>query len=94
VPSSPIASGDARLDSAAFHRNHEPIWAALSRRLEDKLGNVLEVGSGTGQHIIEFARKALTCSRLSWNAGDTGPNRMACWSRARCGRGANLRGAH
>jgi len=57
-PSSPIASGDARLDSAAFHRNHEPIWAVLSRWFEDKPGNVLEVGSGTGQHIIEFARKA------------------------------------
>jgi len=57
-PSSPIASGDARLDSAAFHRNHEPIWAVLSRWLENKPGNVLEVGSGTGQHIIEFARKA------------------------------------
>ena len=57
-PSSPIASGDARLDSAAFHRNHEPIWAVLSRWIEDKAGNVLEVGSGTGQHIIEFARKA------------------------------------
>jgi len=56
--SSPIAPGDARLDSAAFHRNHEPIWAVLSRWLEDKAGNVLEVGSGTGQHVVEFARKA------------------------------------
>jgi len=53
-----MASGDARLDSAAFHRNHEPIWAVLSRWIEDKPGNVLEVGSGTGQHIIEFARRA------------------------------------
>jgi SAM-dependent methyltransferase len=50
--------GDARLDSAAFHRNHEPIWAVLSRWIEDRPGNVLEVGSGTGQHIVEFARKA------------------------------------
>jgi SAM-dependent methyltransferase len=57
-PSSPIASGDARLDSAAFHRNHEPIWAVLSRWIEDGPGNVLEVGSGSGQHIIEFARRA------------------------------------
>jgi len=57
-PSSPIAPGDARLDSASFHRNHEPIWAVLSRWFEDKPGNVLEVGSGSGQHIIEFARNA------------------------------------
>ncbi len=57
-PSSPIAAGDARLDSMAFHRNHEPIWEVLSRWIEDKPGNVLEVGSGTGQHIVEFARRA------------------------------------
>ena len=65
--SSPIAPGDARLDSAAFHRNHEPIWAVLSRWIEDKPGNVLEVGSGTGQHIIEFARKA---RHLRWWPSD------------------------
>ena len=66
-PSSPIASGDARLDSPAFHRNHEPIWAVLSRWIDDKPGNVLEVGSGTGQHIIEFARKA---THLRWWPSD------------------------
>jgi SAM-dependent methyltransferase len=57
-PSQPVADDDLRLDSAAFHRNHEPIWAVLSRWIEDKPGNVLEVGSGTGQHVIEFARKS------------------------------------
>jgi SAM-dependent methyltransferase len=52
------AFADGRLDAPAFHRNHEPIWSALSRWIEDKPGNVLEVGSGTGQHVIEFARKS------------------------------------
>lgn len=66
-PSSSIAAGDARLDSAAFHRNHEPIWAVLSRWIVDEPGNVLEVGSGTGQHVIEFARKA---THLRWWPSD------------------------
>jgi len=66
-PSSRIAEGDPRLDSVAFHRNHEPIWAVLSRWIEDKPGNVLEVGSGSGQHIVEFARKA---PHLLWCPSD------------------------
>jgi len=70
-PSSPIAPGDARLDSAAFHRNHEPIWAVLSRWIEDRPGNVLEVGSGSGQHIIEFARKDNGRFHLRTTAGTT-----------------------
>jgi SAM-dependent methyltransferase len=48
---------DRRLDSPAFHRNHEPIWAVIAPFLQDKAGDVLEMGSGTGQHIVEFARR-------------------------------------
>ncbi len=48
---------DGRLDAAAFHRNHEPIWAVLCPRLAGRSGHVLEVGSGTGQHVIHFARE-------------------------------------
>jgi len=47
---------DGRLDAAAFHRNHAPIWAVLEKFLAGKSGDVLEVGSGTGQHIVHFAR--------------------------------------
>jgi Protein of unknown function (DUF938) len=47
---------DGRLDVAAFHRNHEPIWAVLRPRLAGGSGHVLEVGSGTGQHVTHFAR--------------------------------------
>jgi len=48
---------DGRLDAAAFHRNHQPIWAVLDRVLGDRSGEVLEAGSGTGQHVVYFARQ-------------------------------------
>src|SRR5947209_20225982 len=48
---------DGRLDAPAFHRNHEPIWAALEKFLEGQSGDVLEAGSGTGQHVVDFARR-------------------------------------
>src|SRR5665647_377538 len=47
---------DGRLDAAAFHRNHQPIWRVLEPFLRGKAGDALEAGSGTGQHVIEFAR--------------------------------------
>ena len=47
-----------RLDAAAFHRNHEPIWVVLRKFLSGKSGDVLEAGSGTGQHVVYFAREA------------------------------------
>jgi SAM-dependent methyltransferase len=47
---------DGRLDAAAFHRNHQAIWAVLQPFLAGKTGDVVEVGSGTGQHVVFFAR--------------------------------------
>jgi SAM-dependent methyltransferase len=52
------ADPDGRLDAAAFHRNHAPIWAVLQQFLAGKTGDVMEVGSGTGQHVVHFARHA------------------------------------
>jgi len=49
---------DGRLDAAAFHRNHAPIWAVLQKFLAGKSGDVVEVGSGTGQHVVHFAKYA------------------------------------
>jgi SAM-dependent methyltransferase len=46
---------DGRLDAAAFHRNHAPIWAVLQPFLAGKSGDVVEAGSGTGQHVVHFA---------------------------------------
>src|SRR6266404_4987437 len=47
---------DGRLDAAAFHRNHRPIRAVLQPFLAGKSGDVVETGSGTGQHVVDFAR--------------------------------------
>jgi SAM-dependent methyltransferase len=47
---------DGRLDAAAFHRNHKAIWAVLQPFLAGKSGDVVEAGSGTGQHVVHFAR--------------------------------------
>ena len=48
---------DGRLDAAAFHRNHAPIWAVLAPFLAGQTGDALEAGSGTGQHVVYFARQ-------------------------------------
>jgi SAM-dependent methyltransferase len=71
-PSRPIAVedrnplGDARQFSPSAARNCEPIREVLTRVLPKK-GIVLEIGSGTGEHAICFA-KALT--NLVWIPSD------------------------
>lgn len=62
----PVES-DGRLDASAFHRNHQPIWAVLQKFLDGKSGDVLEAGSGTGQHVVEFARRS---PQLTWWPSD------------------------
>lgn len=47
---------DGRLDAPAFHRNYEAIRSLLLRYLAGKSGDVVEAGSGTGQHVVDFAR--------------------------------------
>lgn len=51
-------ASDGRLESAAFQRNHQPIWQVLAPLLLGKSGDVLEAGSGTGQHVVAFARQS------------------------------------
>jgi SAM-dependent methyltransferase len=51
----PVES-DGRLDAPAFHRNYQPISQVLRKSLDGKSGDVLEAGSGTGQHVVHFAR--------------------------------------
>jgi SAM-dependent methyltransferase len=48
---------DGRLDAPAFHRNHQAIAEVLQRFLAGKSGDALEAGSGTGQHVVDFARR-------------------------------------
>ena len=62
---------DGRLDAAAFHRNHQPIWAGLARLLA---GDVLEAGSGTGQHMVHFASQR---PDLVWWPSDLNDNHLA-----------------
>jgi SAM-dependent methyltransferase len=80
---------DGRLDAAAFHRNHQAIWAVLQPFLTGKSGDVVEAGSGTGQHVVEFARHT---PDITWWPSDLNPQHLrsiAAW-RAHAGL-ANVR---
>ena len=72
--SGPPVAADGRLDAAAFHRNHAPIWSVIAPFLADRAGDVLEVGSGTGQHAVAFARQA---PAITWWPSDLNPNHLA-----------------
>ncbi|MSQ99562.1 MAG: DUF938 domain-containing protein [Xanthomonadales bacterium] len=52
--------------AAACERNKVPICAVLKEVLPEK-GTVLEIGSGTGQHIVFFAAQQ---PRLHWQPSD------------------------
>jgi SAM-dependent methyltransferase len=58
------ASEDGRLTSPSAARNKEPIATVLSQVLP-RSGLVLEVGSGTGEHAVHFAR---VMPHLAWQA--------------------------
>ena len=64
---------DGRLDAPAFHRNHQAIQGVLQRYLTGKSGDVVEIGSGTGQHIVEFARQF---PEISWLPSDLNDNHL------------------
>lgn len=64
---------DDRLDAPAFHRNFEPMLAVLRRVLPDRSGHVLEIGSGTGQHIVGFAE---AMPALTWQPTDLNPKHL------------------
>jgi SAM-dependent methyltransferase len=70
---------DGRLDAPAFHRNHLAIRAALQQFLAGKSGDVVEVGSGTGQHVVDFARHF---PEITWWPSDLNPQHLksiAAW---------------
>ena len=75
---------EGRLDAPAFHRNHEPLWQALAPHLAAASGDMLELGSGTGQHAVTYA--AFTPA-LTWHPSDLQETHLAsiaAW-RARTG---------
>jgi SAM-dependent methyltransferase len=70
---------DGRLDAAAFHRNHAAIAPVLEAFLRDRTGDVLEIGSGTGQHAIAFASRL---PGITWWPTDLNDNHLrsiAAW---------------
>lgn len=76
------AEADGRLDAPAFHRNHQPIWAVLEKSLAGRSGDVLEAGSGTGQHVVYFAGQNRD---ITWWPSDLGAAHLksiAAWREA------------
>ncbi len=68
------ASGsDARRHAPATARNREPIAAVLDRELPSS-GIVLEVASGSGEHIVHFAGRY---PALTWQPSDPDPAALA-----------------
>jgi Protein of unknown function (DUF938) len=65
---------DGRLDAPTFHRNHEPIWSTIGGFLGGRSGDVLELGSGTGQHVTTYARRT---PHLIWWPSDIYDSHMA-----------------
>jgi len=83
------ADPGGRLDAPAFHRNHQAIWAVLQPFLAGKSGDVVEAGSGTGQHVADFARRS---PEITWWPSDLNEQHLksiAAW-RAHAGL-ANIR---
>jgi SAM-dependent methyltransferase len=60
---------DGRWFAAAAGRNQAPILAVLERELP-RSGLVLEIASGTGQHVAHFAK---SLPHLSWQPSDPDP---------------------
>lgn len=70
---------DGLLDAAAFHRNHDVIAPVLEGFLRDRTGDVLEIGSGTGQHAVAFAQRL---PGITWWPTDLNDNHLrsiAAW---------------
>lgn len=78
IPQQQDAAG--RLDAPTFHRNHDPIWSAIGPWLMEQDGDVLEIGSGTGQHIVAFAGKALRLTFWPSDIVDAHLRSIQAWS--------------
>jgi SAM-dependent methyltransferase len=74
-------TGDARLYAPAAARNRQPILDVLKPLLPSR-GLVLEVASGTGEHVVHFAQ---ACPALAFQPTDPDPGHRAsidAWSAA------------
>jgi SAM-dependent methyltransferase len=76
------------LESPAAERNKGPILDAIRSRLP-RVGVVLEIASGTGQHVVHFAREV---PQLIWQPSDTDDDlRAAATDRIRAAGLSNVR---
>jgi len=74
-------TGEARLYAPAAARNRQPILDVLKGHLPGR-GLVLEVASGTGEHVVHFAQG---CPALTFQPSDLDPAHRAsidAWSAA------------
>ena len=77
-----VSEADGRLRSPSFERNFTPLRDALRPYLEGRAGTVLEIGSGTGQHIAHWAGEF---PGLHWVPSDIHPahhTSIAAWGSA------------
>jgi SAM-dependent methyltransferase len=74
-PSASIATGteNGKLNAPSAERNADAI-AELVTRIAPKSGHALEIASGTGQHIVRFAR---TLPGLIWTPSEVAKERRA-----------------
>jgi SAM-dependent methyltransferase len=70
---------DGRLDAAAFHRNHAAIAVVLGGFLQGRRGDVLEIGSGTGQHAVAFASQWPAVTWWPTDLNDSHLRSIAAW---------------
>jgi len=68
------SASDGRLFAPSYDRNYPPIRDALGPLLAGRRGTVLEIGSGTGQHIASLAADF---PDLGWVPSDIFPEHMA-----------------
>jgi SAM-dependent methyltransferase len=88
LPDSGVPAEGAIRHAPSAARNLEPIAAVLARHLP-QTGRVLELASGTGQHIVAFA---LRFPGLDWQPSDLDPDNLgSIAARAEQDGAANLR---
>ena len=73
------AQPDGRLDAPPFHRNHEAIWSAIGGFLSTQGGDLLEIGSGTGQHAATLAPRAPAITWWPSDIYDSHLKSIAAW---------------
>lgn len=78
--------GDGRLSAPSALRNRDAIIHALSPYATK--GKALEIASGTGEHVVEFAK---AFPRVIWQPSDVAPERVAsikAWAKHAAKQGA------